>query len=272
MSHGHLPQSLDPLELQIRNAKAFLLQTDTSGVSVYEHLSTLLSRILSERPPHALESLRELSTEIQWSRLEQGPDALRTQREDPHTYIKADMQRALFSHGTGEGQETEGDADIGDSPLPNLLDLSQLLQQAGVSLGRDEVVKICLALKRLVDTHPLQYCRLWGKMLGTEGGYLVAEVQFREGEDDEAEERGEEEENEVEEPEHEDEEETEEAEDLPPKSTYRPPPVIPMEEYGKGANKYVYYVCSEAGTEWVRLPQVTPAQICAARKVSIYLL
>uniref|UniRef100_A1L0Z6 Radial spoke head protein 6 homolog A n=1 Tax=Xenopus tropicalis TaxID=8364 RepID=RSH6A_XENTR len=266
MTDNAIPGPLDPEELQIQYAKSFLLQTDNSGLSLYEHLSALLSRILSERPPNALEVFESLSAELHWSRLKQGSDVLRAPREESHTCRKAEVQRALFSRGDGEGEESEAEGEMTESPLPNLLDLAHLLQQGGVNLGRDEAVRISLALKRLTDTHPLQVCHFWGKILGSGGSYLVAEVQFREGEDDEAEEGGEEEEKgEVEDDV--EEEENEEAEDLPPKSTYRPPPVIPKEENGTGANKHVYYVCSEAGAEWVRLPPVTPAQISAARKI-----
>ncbi|KAG8553139.1 hypothetical protein GDO81_003295 [Engystomops pustulosus] len=255
----------DPRELQIKYAKAYLLQAGPSGVSLYEHLSALLSRILSERPPNALETLEQMSAELHWSRLNRGHDALRHLPEDPPTYIKAESHRALFSRGA-EADEAEGDGEMTDSPLPNLYDLAHLLQQGGVNLGQDETVHIALAMKRLTDTRPLQYCRFWGKILGTAGSYLVAEVQFREGEDEEAEEDAEEEEKETAE-EEEDEEEKEEAEDLPPKSTHRPPPVVPREENGTGTNKYVYFVSTEAGAEWIRLPPVTPAQITAARKI-----
>ncbi|KAM9324909.1 radial spoke head protein 6 homolog A-like [Gastrophryne carolinensis] len=257
----------DTRELHIHNAKAYLQQAGPQGVSLYEHLSALLSRILAERPSDPLEILEQLSTELHWSRLNKKLDTLRTQEEEPHTYIKAESQRALFTHGAGEGEEAEGDGEMMDSPLPNLLDLAHLLQQGGVTLGQDETIRIALALKHLVDTHPLQICRFWGKILGTQNSYLVAEVQFREGEDDEPEEGAEEEEKAAEEEEEEDGEEKEEAEDLPPKSTYRPPPVVPREENGTGANKYVYFVCTDPGEEWVRLPPVTPAQITAARKI-----
>ncbi|XP_053329314.1 radial spoke head protein 6 homolog A [Spea bombifrons] len=265
MSEEPVSEALDPRELQIHNAKAFLLQADKSGVSLYEHLSALLSRILSERPPNALESLHELSSELMWARMRPGPDKLRTPRENPEIYRKAEIQKGLFTRGAGEEEESEREGEMTESPLPNLLDLAHFVQQGGLNLGQDESVRIALALKHLVDAHPLQYCRFWGKMLGTQGNYVVAEVQFREGEDEEAEEDAEEEEKpQEEEPE---EDEAEEAEDLPPKSTYRPPPEVPREESGTGANKYVYFVCTEAGSEWVRLPPVTPAQINAARKI-----
>lgn len=52
-----------------------------------------------------------------------------------------------------------------------------------------------------------------------------------------------------------------------PKSTYHPPPVVPKENNGTGANKFTYFVCREPGLPWVRLPPVTPAQITVARKI-----
>ena len=59
---------------------------------------------------------------------------------------------------------------------------------------------------------------------------------------------------------------------------------IPTEERGTGSNKYTFFVCNkvslevlespngakdlfQAGDDWVRLPDVTPAQISGARKI-----
>lgn len=78
----------------------------------YDHISALLSRILAERPPNPLEILEQLSTELHWSRLNKGLDTLRTQKDDPHTYIKAESHRTLFTHGGGEGEEAEGDGEM----------------------------------------------------------------------------------------------------------------------------------------------------------------
>ena len=58
--------------------------------------------------------------------------------------------------------------------------------------------------------------------------------------------------------------------------------VIPTEDRGAGSNKNVYFVCNrvclsscsksilfhiQPGDEWVRLPDVTPAQLTCARKI-----
>lgn len=74
------------------------------------------------------------------------------------------------------------------TPLPNVAEVSFYLEQVGVGLGREEMYRIFLALKQLVDTQPLQRCRFWGKILGIEANYIVAEVEYRDEEDEEEEE------------------------------------------------------------------------------------
>lgn len=140
-------------------------------------------------------------------------------------------------------------------------------EQGGIGLSRDETYLIFLALKKLVSVQPIQTCRFWGRILGREKNYIIAEVHYREGEEEEETE----EEEIIDEGDKrmdlvEDEDEEKETSE-PPKSTYKPPPVIPKEENGTGANKYVYFVCNEPGEPWVKLPPVTPAQIVCARKI-----
>lgn len=71
--------------------------------------------------------------------------------------------------------------------LPNLPEQSFFFEQVGVSFGPVETHKIFLALKQLVDTQPVQRCRLWGKILGIEADYIVAEVEYRDGGEEEEE-------------------------------------------------------------------------------------
>ncbi|KAA8589875.1 hypothetical protein FQN60_013240 [Etheostoma spectabile] len=144
-----------------------------------------------------------------------------------------------------------------ETPLPNVSELAFYLEQAGVGLGREETQRIFLALKQLVESQGLLRCRLWGKVLGTESSYIVAEAEYREGEEEEEEQSFDE-----------NEPDTEDTEMDPlPQSIYKPPPEVPKEALGTGANKYVYYVCKEPGLPWVKLPSVSPAQITAARQI-----
>jgi len=71
------------------------------------------------------------------------------------------------------------------SALPNVSEIGFYLEQAGVGLGREEMQRVFLALKQLVGSQALLRCRLWGKVLGTESSYIVAEAEYREGEEEE---------------------------------------------------------------------------------------
>ena len=65
------------------------------------------------------------------------------------------------------------------------MQLCYYFEQAGIGLNREEMMRIWLSLKTLVDKHPIQQIRFWGKIFGIEHNYLVAEVAFRDGEEEE---------------------------------------------------------------------------------------
>lgn len=85
--------------------------------------------------------------------------------------------------GDGTDAEPELEEEV-ESPLPNIMEQCFFFEQAGVGLSREEMIRIWLAMKTLVDTHPLEHTRFWGKLFGTEQNYIVAEVEYREGEDE----------------------------------------------------------------------------------------
>ncbi|XP_027643527.2 radial spoke head protein 4 homolog A-like [Falco peregrinus] len=254
--------------LAIQNAKAYLLKSSTtSGLNLYDHLANMLTKILDEQPTNAVDIIENISKDVKWARFQKKMDTLRDEYEILPTFEAAEKRKALFLKANGEGDE-ELEEEIGEVPLPNVMETAFYFEQAGIGLSKDESYHIFLALKKLTSVQPIQICRFWGKILGLEMNYIIAEVQYHEGEEDEETE----EEEVIEEGgkgmgEVEDENEEKEKEDELPKTTYKPPPVIPKEENGTGANKYVYFVCNEPGKPWVKLPPVTPAQIVCARKI-----
>ncbi|NXP45247.1 RSH4A protein, partial [Heliornis fulica] len=254
--------------LAIQNAKAYLLKSSTtSGLNLYDHLANMLTKILDERPINAVDIIENISNDVKGAQFQKKLDTLRDEHEILPTFEAAEKCKALFLTANGEGGE-ELEEEIGESPLPNVMETAFYFEQAGIGLSKDEYYHIFLALKKLISVQPIQTCRFWGKILGLEMNYIVAEVQYHEGEEDketedeEVTEEGGKGADRVE-----DEDEEKEKEDEPPKSTYKPPPVTPKEENGTGANKYVYFVCNEPGEPWVKLPSVTPAQIVCARKI-----
>nr|XP_035152445.1 radial spoke head protein 4 homolog A isoform X2 [Callithrix jacchus] len=252
------------LETTVQNAKAYLLKTSSkSGLNLYDHLSNMLTKILDERPENAVDIIENISQDVKMAHFSKKFDALQNENEMLPTYEIAEKQKALFLQVHLEGVDQELEDEIVENALPNVMESAFYFEQAGVGLGTDETYRIFLALKQLTDTHPIQRCRFWGKILGLEMNYIVAEVEFREGEDEEEVE----EEDVDEERDNRESEADEDEEDELPKSLYKAPQAIPKEESRTGANKYVYFVCNEPGRPWVKLPPVTPAQIVIARKI-----
>ncbi|XP_059940709.1 radial spoke head protein 6 homolog A [Mesoplodon densirostris] len=258
----------EPRELAVQNAKAYLLQTSVNcDLSLYEHLVNLLTKILNQRPEDPLFLLESLNRTTQWEWFHPKLDTLRDDPEMQTTYEMAERQKALFgrSGGGGEGKQ-EMEEEAARMAVPNIMEKAFYFEQAGVGLSSDENFRIFMALKQLVEQQPIHTCRFWGKILGLSRSYLVAEVEFLEGEEEVEEmmEGGEVMEAHGEE---EGDEGEEKVTDVIPKPTWKPPPVVPKEASRNGANKYVYFVCNEPGRPWVRLPHVKPIQIVQARKI-----
>ncbi|NXD55225.1 RSH4A protein, partial [Corvus moneduloides] len=259
--------------LAVKNAKAYLLKTSTrSGLNLYDHFANVLTKILDEQPANTVDIIEDISKDVKWAQFRKKMDTLRDEHLILPTFEAAEKCKALFVKEVGEEEREELDEEIGQPSLPNVMETAFYFEQAGIGLDKDESYYIFLSLKNLVNVQPIQTCRFWGKILGLEMNYIIAEVQLHEGEGGEEEETGEEEEETVAEGEKEmgeaeEEGEEKEKEAEPPKSTYKPPPEIPKEENGTGTNKYIYFVCNEPGKPWVKLPPVTPAQIVCARKI-----
>uniref|UniRef100_A0A4W5JHD3 Radial spoke head component 4A n=1 Tax=Hucho hucho TaxID=62062 RepID=A0A4W5JHD3_9TELE len=230
-----------------------------SNLSRYDHFARVLTKVMDERPENVVDVIEDMSHEVKRELLLDKQSTLIDIPLAPAAQLLAEQQMLLFSRGRGDGdQEVE-------TPLPNVSEVGFLLEQAGVGLGREEMLRVFLALKQLVNSQPLAHCRLWGKILGTEGNYLVAEGEYRDGEEEE---EGINEET-AEDAEREPRDDDEEAEviDTLPRSTFKPPPVVPKEDNRTGVNKFTYFVCREPGLPWMRLPTVTPTQITAVRHI-----
>ncbi|NXP97730.1 RSH4A protein, partial [Vidua macroura] len=257
--------------LAIKNAKAYLLKTSTkSGLNLYDHFANILTKILDEQPTNAVDIIENISKDVKWAQFRKKMDTLRDEHLIPPTFEAAEKYKALFVKEGGEEEHEELEEEMGKPSLPNVMETAFYFEQAGIGLSKDESYYIFLALKNLNNVQPIQTCRFWGKILGLEMNYIIAEVQLREEEEEE--EIGEEGEEIIAEGQKEigqaeEEDEQKEKEPEPPKSTYKPPPDIPKEANGTGTNKYVYFVCNEPGKPWVKLPPVTPAQIVCARQI-----
>ncbi|CAF0810935.1 unnamed protein product [Adineta ricciae] len=251
------------MEKRFNDAKTYILSSQNKkGVNLYTHLVKCVSRLLTEQPRDSAIIFEDVSKSVR------SEDETHVEDQPPadSEQILNEEQKPLFE----KGENTDDlDEDALQSPLPHILEQAYYFEQAGIGLGRDETYQIWLALKQLVDKSQFEKLRFWGKILGTEKNYYVAEVEQNADEEVEEEEENEEN-NENDEKDADEDEEGEGEEDPLPKSAYKPPPSVPKEERGTGVNKYTYYVCNRPGAPWVRLPTVTPAQISLARQIKVF--
>ncbi|TPP63900.1 Radial spoke head protein 4 A [Fasciola gigantica] len=300
--------------------------SDPTTGNLYEHMVTLLKLILETQPTHALDQFEELSRQVKRERgggaggsgagaglIEEEIQAVApTARLDTPTYMHAKIERTLLHHPKHQWDE----APFSDTPLPapwggyyeddeeiarlqNLGQTSFLVEQAGVGLGRTEMLRVWLSLRKLsLKLTTVVKLRFWGKILCTHGAYYIAEGEFEAGaEPDEGvpgpfddwrpfpapkepEEPGKvkhHDTNEQSETHPENEVTIEQLklmaaraaalENLP-KNKWCPRAPIPPEPRGKGTNRWDYFACVRLGSdEWFRLPPARPEHIYHSRHI-----
>lgn len=252
--------------VEIKQAMEFMQKPNgISNTSLYDHFTKVLSTLLDKRPENAVGIFEDVSKECK--KTVESEQEGENDHSDIQTLSSALMNQRLFEKDLEKDGEVDNDEEL-ETALPNLMDLNFFFEQAAVGLSKEETFKVLLSLKTLVDSKPLQTVRFWGKIFGIENNYYIAEVDYREGEleEEEDEEEGKDEDDNKEK-EDEKEEDDENEEDEVPKPDWKPPPVIPREEYKSGANKFIYYIMTTCGGAWVKLPHVTPAELVAARQI-----
>ncbi|GAB1607471.1 radial spoke head protein 6 homolog A-like [Argonauta hians] len=257
-------------EVELRSAKAFLMTASSkTGDNLYDHLCDVITGIISERYEDAVDTFEIISTKVKKFKLEPIIDTLQDMADPSPEVALAKLETIQLQRREEESEDREEEV---ESPLPNIMENSFYFEQCCVGLGKEELFRVWLAMKHLVDNNPVQNVRFWGKIFGLEQNYYVVEADFREGEQVEEEAEDEAEQEVMESMKDVDEMEEEEVvdEDKVPQIDYKPPQPVPKEEKGTGTNKKTFFVCNEPGRPWSRLPLVTPAQITVARQVRKY--
>ncbi|XP_069699823.1 radial spoke head protein 6 homolog A [Periplaneta americana] len=280
---------------QIRS-KAFLQKpSKVEGVSLYDHLSELINKILEEKPENVVDYFEEYSRNLKEERFRPATDRLQDMYVPPGPLESAKKMMNLFEIPPEKEAEVLEEDEPTENIQTDVMETQFYFENGGIGLPRNEMFLIALGMRKLRLNQRFKKIRFWGKILGTEKNYYIVETDLSE---EEYERRNQEAERKAEKgDEGEGEEQTEpqleepfgssavseEVKDedvdsgdakeqqipLPPipKSTYKPFPEVPAELSGEGVNKKVYYVCNEPGDEWVMLPDVTPLQINVARQI-----
>ncbi|XP_061170080.1 radial spoke head protein 6 homolog A-like [Saccostrea echinata] len=259
------------------NAKLYLMREGSDdGQNLYNHLSTLLTRVLVEESGKALDRLEADSKTYKRERFAYKEPFIKDDPGKTPTEVLAHAQWRMVKTACGDPKFIPNESfDLPDEDeediyrlIPDLMKQALFFEQAGVGLPREEFIRISVSMRELVENWPIETLRFWGKIMGTRKNYYVVEAEFKDGEydsdfSDEEEEKSSN--DKIEDSMIFDDESTTVTEDIKP--YYKPPPRIPCESLGTGLNKHIYFVCNEPGLLWTRLPHINPAQIVIARKI-----
>jgi len=210
-------------------AKAKLMQADANGMSLHDHLSATVAKIIAEDPENPLEVFEQISLAVKKQATLPRKEYLQTTPAPPPPELvgKRDLFRAK--------PELPEDAEF-----PNVVEELATFENLGTGLVRDDAYVLKASMAKLTADKGLRTVRFFGKILGTERDYYVVEGAYAE------------------------EPEEDEGEGEPPAPD---PKAVPPEENGTGVNKFRYWVCNELGEPWVELPMAKPAAITSAREL-----
>jgi radial spoke head protein 4A len=257
---------------EIETAREYLRIVPNNSVSVLRHVGEVYNRLADFGPDRPIDFLEPFSYLVKEERENkptpllvlhdhEGPDFKEAARQKNALHTKLFARKKLTAEGEEEEEEVKEPAAEGEDEeaedktpeeetqnegeIPNVLGEMQFVTPAGIGLGQREVTLLQRSIEKLVRSKPLAKARFWGKVMGIDRDYYVAEVEFNDGER----------------PHKEPSEEEEKQETDEPKT-----PKAPIEE-DVGPNLNNYFVCTTLGGKWSLLPDVTPQQIVASRSI-----
>lgn len=228
-----------------KEAIAFLQKTsDATGGTVYDHLASVVGKILEERPAGAVDLL-ETTLLVKKTAYESSATAeILPTNQNPKDTASAVATTKLYAipqapidPETGEPEEVEPPNEF---ETENVLADAAMFGAVGVGFTQTEWYNIMLTIKQLGEdpVKGVKTLRFFGKFFGIKRDYYVFEATLNE--------------------------EPEPAEEGDPNT-------MPPEESGTGTNAYIYFVCHQPGGPVSKLPDITPEQIKTARQIKKFL-
>jgi len=220
-----------------------LLKVDTGNGNLHEHLVRLSRKLAEGKPGEALSQLETLSRHLKKSNFR----GVRASDEAIAIVADAEAEENRLQWCGDILKLVRQPSDPTASPkvlgaVQNFLEESAMFRWAGVGFSQQESYHIGASLRGLAsDTPSIESLRLWGKVLGTDGDYLVAEGVLKS---------------------------IPKAPDAPEKPPMLPDaPEFDVEARGEGANQFTYWVSCGGCSPWVRLPAARASQVVAARSI-----
>eukprot|EP00331_Platyophrya_macrostoma_P006032 CAMPEP_0176428400 /NCGR_PEP_ID=MMETSP0127-20121128/13129_1 /TAXON_ID=938130 /ORGANISM="Platyophrya macrostoma, Strain WH" /LENGTH=572 /DNA_ID=CAMNT_0017810079 /DNA_START=109 /DNA_END=1828 /DNA_ORIENTATION=+ len=251
-------------EAVFERVKAFLMESDSTGRSTYDHLEEIVLQLLDENAgdiAHHPEKFAEVSSLLKKNGFRYGEESLPSKMATPLPASRIDQfseNKALFTKPPPEVVTTI------EQPTPfttvttttvkppvaprfsSVVHQNQLWRYCGVGLPEQEAFLLEQSITRLAMQKKLEEVRFVGKIFGTRSNYLVVSSKRFVGETEKV---------------------YEEVNTMPKPPRKKVEVDVQLEPAYKGLNRLSYWVASSPSSEWTLLGDTTPQQINAARKV-----
>lgn len=168
-------------------AKAYL-QTDRNGANLYNHISEVLLKLVTERPNDSLEIFEHISSVAQRSSFNAGRGIGKA--TDGEAKEKADAKKKTWVDTSAKLYPTEEDSE--STAVTEIVCGLQHARNAGVGLSPTEAYRLEQSMTKLAIHEELgsgiSSIRYWGKIFGTSNDYYILESNGEEGGEDSKEE------------------------------------------------------------------------------------
>ena len=254
----------DDQELAFQQAKAFLMQADADGQSVYDHLHTIVAAMMEENPndvAHHPERFADLSSQLKKYQFVNGAsgNAANNAPVTHHSQVERSKEnRSLFEQPKPEVKTTI------EQPTPfttvttttvvpkeaprfkSVVAENTMWKHCGAGLSDQEAFLLDQSITKLAASKNLSEVRFVGKIFGIHGNYIVVSSKrwVAEGENV-----------------------FEEVNTMPKPPRKKVEVDIQSEPAYKGCNRLSFWVTPTASGKWTLLPDITPQEINAARKI-----
>lgn len=176
------------LKKDLQNSLLFLQQCGTSGDSLFDHLSRVISKVIDERPANVVDYFELFSERVRLEAVQTNENLLEEGYTEPSRLAIAkkllpsliEKSKLALIIPTGDGEvheqsmdEEEGDAIYGEALPRDLCELQFYWNLLGIGFPREEVFSLACSIARLKTNPAIAACRFWGKMLALKNYYIV---------------------------------------------------------------------------------------------------
>ena len=220
--------SIDDLKNVLKNSK-----NATNDTNLYDHLTDTFLKILLDRSSSSFDSFEKISNYVKENplKVEKGAEIGISDDKKLVNNIKLNWTNKASALLTAPAEPL-----VFEVECPDLLDESNILEWANISIGKSDVYKLNLSIRNLAASLPsdVQKLRFFGKFSTKTSPYFVIEGLTT------------------------DDDFVEEVEEK-------------KQEGKSGVNKYTYWISQSVSSkpnEWTKLPNVTMEQIVLARDIN----